>query len=63
MSLVHTTLVASGWKLRLSKFGAIGKSCLLSVVTTNLRFPPGFDAVLLHEPLNPFFTYTHITGT
>ena len=39
MSLVHTRLGASGWKFRLSKFGAIARSCLLPVVTTNLRFP------------------------
>ena len=39
MSLVHTRLGASGWKFRLSKFGAIDRLCLLSVVTMNLRFP------------------------
>jgi hypothetical protein len=39
ISLVHTWFGASGVRLRLSKFFAIGSLCLLSVAIKNLLFP------------------------
>lgn len=39
MLLVHTVLGCSGWKLRSSRLAAMGRLCLLSVVTTYLRLP------------------------
>ena len=39
MSLLHTRSGAGGVKSLASRFGATGKSCLLSVVTTNFLWP------------------------
>jgi hypothetical protein len=39
MSLVQVWFGAAGVKLRANRFGAMGRSCLLSVVTTNFLLP------------------------
>ena len=39
LTLLHTSFGAAGEKSRANRFGAMGKSCLLSVVTTNFLLP------------------------
>ncbi len=64
MSLDHTALGCAGWKLRLS-----GLEVAIEQVRRNRQvvfavrgddifaFPPGFDTVQLHEPLNTLFAH------
>ena len=59
MSLVHTRLGASGWKFLLSKFGAIGRLCLLPVVTMNLRFPRVLMLCSCEPPDSLFPNFAH----
>jgi hypothetical protein len=54
--ITHISLGAGTTNLRPSTLGAIGKSCRQPVVMTqNLGFPQGLDALLQHQSLHPPF--------
>lgn len=53
ISLAQTALGVSGVKFLSSRFGAIGRLCLLSVVLTNLRLGFAVQTEIAHQSTNP----------